>query len=233
MAVKASMGNLFAVAEVDEKYRFFEVMNFICILLYGTACVGIAVTADEFMNCWIGEGYVIARPFSLLIGIETLFMGLKYNLGQVRNVSGVFRQMWFRPVIGIVVNVVASISLVQVIGIYGVVLGTILADILANFLVDPSVIHKYAFEGYRPVSEYYIRNLKYALLLIAVGVVDDLICSHVLTGYGIFSFAFHAMVCGVSVPVVFYLVFRRRHECVYLMNMAKRLTGKRKKGGAA
>ena len=223
MAVKASMGNLFAVADTEEKYRFFEVMNFISALLYGTACVGIAVLANEFILLWIGESYVIPEPFSMLVGIETLFMGLKYNLGQVRNVTGVFRQMWFRPVIGIIVNIVASVGLVQVIGIYGVVMGTILSDIFSNFMVDPSVIHKYAFDNFRPVSEYYIRNAKYGAVLLVTGLADRFICMNLFTGHGIVSFAVHTLICGASVPAVFYLVFGRRHECIYLINIGKRL----------
>lgn len=216
-ATKASMGNLFAVSDMAKRYQFFQVMNFITIVFYGTACIGVAVTADELIDCWIGNDYVIPQPFAVLMGIEILFVGLKNNLGQVRNISGAFRQMWFRPVLGIIVNLGVSIMLVKKLGIYGVIIGTIVADILTNFMVDPSVIHKYSFENYKPVSAYYKKNLVYIAVLIAVGAIDMLLCSVILPGHGWISAIIHIIICGLSVPCVFMLLYWKTPECQYLV----------------
>lgn len=232
-AVKASMGNLFAVGNNEQCYRMFEVMNFLTAILYGTACVGVAVEANELIVCWIGEEYIIPQPFSVLLGIEILFVGLKTNLGQIRNVSGAFRQMWFRPLLGIIINLVVSIISVNFWGIYGVLLGTIVADLTTNFLVDPFIIHKHSFHNYKPVSEYYIRNVKYAVLLLVVGFVDMLICSNFLVGYGWISVIVHCLICGISVLGSFYVVFRKQYECMYMIGlitgMTKKVTARLKK----
>lgn len=220
-ASKASMGNLYAVADVKTRYQFFEVMNFVTIIFYGTACVGVGVVADELIGCWIGKEYVIAQPLSILIGIEILFVGLKNNLGQVRNVSGAFRQMWFRPILGIVINLGVSIAMVQKFSIYGVLIGTITAALTTNFLVDPFVIHKISFNNYKPVLAYYRKNILYIAILFGIGALDMLLCSVVLTGHGWLSVIVHIMICGVSVPGVFFLLFHNRQECIYLMGKIK------------
>ena len=225
-AVRASMGNLFAVETMAKKYKFFQIMNYISILLYGTAGVGIAVCADELINVWVGKSYVIAQPFALLIGIEIVFHGIKVNLGQIRNVSGIFRQMWFRPVIGVIINLGVSVALVQFIGIYGVIIGTITADIIANFLVDPRIIHKYAFEGERKASEYYIKNLIYLAVLAVLGTVCKLICGTLFTGHGWFSVIVHVMLVGIIVPGSIILIFRSTHECKYVMGQIKKIMNK-------
>lgn len=217
-AVKASMGNLFAKSDLDTKYSFFEAMNFITIILYGTACIGVAVVANELIENWIGEVYVIPQPFSILMGIEILFLGLKNNLGQIRNVTGAFRQMWLRPVLGIIINLVVSILMVQSYGIYGVLIGTIVADILTNFLVDPSVIYKYCFEEYRKVSFYYKENLRYIFLLICIGLVDYYICNSFIVGYGWLSVIAHCIICSLSVPLIFITFYWKKPSCQYLVN---------------
>ena len=215
-AIKASMGNLFATGNVQKRYDFFEVMNFLSALLYGTACIGVSVVADELVETWIGNDYMIAKPFSLLMGIEIVFVGLKVNLGQIRNVSGVFRQMWFRPLLGIVINLVVSVLMVRRLGIYGVLIGTIVADFTTCFMVDPSVIYKYSFEGKYSVGSYYIKIAKYAMILIATGVIDSLLCTHILTGKGWLSVFCHAFICGISVPITFSAVFHNSNEFQYL-----------------
>ncbi len=227
-AVKASMGNLFSKESVEKKYAFFEVMNYVTFLLYGTASVGIAVVADELLDVWIGKDYIIAQPFALLVAIELLFAGLKQNLQQIRMVSGAFRQMWVRPILSIIVNLVVSIVSVHFIGIYGVILGTIIADFTTNFMVDPRIIHSFSFGNYKPVSYYYIKNSLFFLLLATIGLLDFYICSHVLVGYGWFSVVFHVLLCVVSVPLGFIVVFRNRNECKYLMNLAKDILSRKR-----
>ena len=222
----ASMGDFYATSKVEEGYAFFEIMNYITIILYGTAAVGIAVTVNEVICCWIGNSYVIPQPFPILMGIEVLFVGLKYNLGQIRNVTGVFRQMWYRPAIGAAINLIVSVILVQKIGIFGVILGTIISDLLTNFLLDPSVIHKYSFKDYKPVSVYYKKNLKYILILFAVGAVDYYLCSVIITQYDWISLIIHIGICAVSVPSVFLLLYRKNPECKYLLKKMNSLLKK-------
>lgn len=223
VSVIASMGNLFATASVDKKYRFFEVMNYLTVVLYGTAAVGVAVCANELIALWCGENYVIQQPFSILIGVELLFFGLMNNLAQVRNVSGVFRQMWFRPVLGTIINLVVSIVLVQFCGIYGVILGTIISVVLSNFLVDPAVIHRYSFEKYKPVSAYYVKNIKYFVILAAVCAGDFLLCKTIFPGHGWFSLIIHVFIVGLSVPAAYVLLFWKSHECQYLRKLSQRI----------
>ncbi|MBR4720598.1 MAG: oligosaccharide flippase family protein [Clostridia bacterium] len=215
-SVKASMGDLFASDEIEKKHSFFEIMNFITILLYGTAAVGIAITSNELIDCWIGDKYVVPQPLPMLIGLELLFTGLKLNLAQIRNVSGVFKQMWYRPVIGSIINVVSSIILVQYWGISGVITGTVLAAIFANFMVDPRVIYKYSFQGVKPVKRYYSKNILFIIILMLICAVDFVICENLVTGYGIISLAIHMLICAVSVPATFVLIFWKTHECVYI-----------------
>lgn len=231
-AVKASMGNLFATSDIEKKYRFFEIMNYLTILLYGTAAVGISVCANELITVWLGKDYAIKQPFAILVGIEILFSGLKNNLGQIRNISGAFRQMWFRPVLGIIINLGVSITLVQICGIYGVIIGTITADLLTNFLVDPSVIHKFSFEGFKPVSAYYVRNIRYIVILASVGALDMFLCNAILPDKGWLSVVLHVLIVGVTVPGIFILLFFKSHECQYLFGLIGRILHKKKRAGA-
>lgn len=220
-AIRASMGNLFATENLETGYLVFETVNFLTILLYGTACIGIGVLANDIIACWIGAQYVIPQPLAALSGIALLFAGLKSNLGQVRNVTGAFRQMWYRPLTGILINVIVSLILVQKIGICGVLIGTILADLLTNFMIDPAIIHRHSFKNIKPVSEYYKKNLAYLALLAIVGMADWMICQLVLPGNGVGSIVTHILICGMSVPMFFFAVYRKSEVCLYLLRRVR------------
>lgn len=228
-AFKHSMGNLFAEEGVQRKYAFFETTNFLTMVLYGTSGCGLAVVSNEMISCWLGADYVIPQPLPILIGIELLFLGIKINLNQTRNISGVFRQMWYRPVIGIVINLAVSVAGALLWGINGVVIGTIMAVIFANFTVDPAVIHKYSFDGYMPASRYYRKNLGYMAILAAASAIAMWMCTHLLVGYGWFSVIVHSLICGIMVPAVFLLVYHRTQECRYLIRKVQLIIDRRGK----
>lgn len=225
-ATKAGMGNLFAVASSEKKYEFFKLMNYISIMLYGTCAIGVAVLADEFIECWIGKEYVIKQPLSIMIGVEIVFVGIKQNLTQIRNVAGLFRQMWFRPLLGVIINVGLSVLLVQYIGIYGVLLGTITADVLTNYMLDPIIIYKFGLDNVRPVSEYYIRNSRYLIELTIIGFVDMMICGFFIIGHGWVSLIVHFIICGTSVPIYMLTAYRKSEEAIYVISLIRRATKK-------
>ena len=224
--IRASVGNLFAVSNIPSKYRFFEVMNFLTIILFGTASVGMAVCANELIEAWIGKEFVVSKYLPLLIGIELLFYGLRNNLGLVRNVSGLFRQMWYRPLIGALCNVVISVILVQYWQISGVIIGTISADIISTFALDPAIIYKHAFNNYRSVWDYYKKHIVYFLVLAAVCGMDYWLNSFIFAGYGWLSVIIHGAIVLVTVPGTMFILFRNTYECKYLMQVAHTLLQK-------
>lgn len=228
-ATKASMGDLFAKSDLQTKYSFFKLMNYITVILYGTAAVGVGIVANELIDVWIGPDYLIKMPFSVLIGVEIIFMGIKQNLNQIRNVSGLFRQMWMRPLVGTVINLGVSVLLVNPFGIFGVIMGTITADIIANFAIDPQIIYKNGFHGEWKVSEYYFRNIRYILELFLIGTADFFICRYVLSGYGWLSVIVHSLICAVSVPACMLIVHRKSEEARYVFGKLKELWEKLKK----
>ena len=223
---KASMGNLFATSSIEKQYTFFELMNFISILLYGTACIGIAICSNELIECWLGLEYVLAQPIPMLIGIEILFAGIQINLGQIRNITGLYKQMWYRPIIGIIINIIVSIALVFPLGIKGVIIGTITSYLFANFLVDPRIIHTYYFKNIKPVSYYYKKNILYLVVIGAIGIANYYLCKITLPSQGWLSVIVHILICGVVTPIALYVIFRNTKEVKYLKTIVKSIIQK-------
>ena len=226
VAIKASAGNLFAVESVEKQYKFFRNMNFFSAVMYGTAGVGVAVCGDELIRVWIGADYLIPDYFAILIGTEILIYGLTNNLGQIRNVSGVFQRMWYRPLLSVLVNLATSVILVQIIGIHGVIIGTVLSFLLTDMLFDPFIIHKFSFDNIMPVSSYYAKNALYLAVLTGMFFFNVWICQIVLPGIGWISVIIHALFIAVDVPLAFLLFFRKTQECRYFVGAARRLSGK-------
>ena len=166
---------------------------------------------------------IIPHFFAVLIGAEIFIHGLTNNLGQVRNVTGIFRQMWYRPILSVLVNLISSIILVHVIGIHGVIIGTLLSSLLTNLLFDPLIIYKYGFDNYKSFKSYYIKNSIYLIVLIAMIFLNIWIFTFIQFGNGWISAIIHVVIVGIDVPLAFLIVFYKTPECRYMVNIARNI----------
>ena len=225
-SVSHSLGNLHTTNDSEHEYQIFEIVNFIAAILGGTAFAGIFVVSDDFIKAWIGENWVIAQPFALLMGLEIYTMSIRKALGKYRSAMGLFQQAKYRPLFGMIINLVVSIILVNVCGIYGVLVGTIVADWTTFMWFDPIIIHKYGFKNKFPVYRYYIKTMKYFFISVIVALIDMFICSHFITDLGWVTVIVHAIICAITIPLVLIISAIRKQEGQYVLQMIKKYKNK-------
>ncbi len=218
-SVSHSLGNLHTCHNNEHEYKVFESVNLITAILGGTAGVGIFVVADEFVRTWVGDEWVFAQPFSLLMGLEVFTLACRIALSKYRTTMGLFQQAKYRPLFGMIINLVVSIALVNAWGICGVLVGTLVADWTTFMWFDPLIIHKYGFENVRPVTHYFVKLLKYIAVIAAVGCIDLLICQYALTGFGWISVVTHAGICALTVPAALIAVSFKTQEGQYVYHL--------------
>lgn len=221
-SVVHSLGNLHVESETKHEYDIYEAANFVTAILGGTAGVGIYVVADELVSTWIGPDWILATPFSLLMGIETFTLAFRKVIGRYRNSMGLFQQAKWRPLAGMLINLIVSIILANTWGICGVLVGTIVADWATYMWFDPLIIHKYGFNGKYHVRRYYYKFLKYFVITCAIGFMNSHICSQLLIGHGWISVISHSVLCAVTVPGILLILHCRTTEGKYLIKVLKR-----------
>ncbi len=144
---------------------------------------------------------------------------------RVINFAGHFRQMKWRTVLESTINIVASIALVYTLGIYGVLLGTIIA-----YLYRTNDIILYANKkilGRNPWHTYslWLGNMAvFGLLWFGSCFVDLTVDSFV-------GFFLEAVPCGIVVVLFYfgYLWLSSRETCTYLLGVGKKIFNRTKR----
>lgn len=214
-----SLGNLNASEGKEKGYPVLESTILITAIIGATAGIGIFVVADELIETWIGNDWVIEQPFSLLMGFEIFTMAFRLCVSKFRTTLGLFQQAKFRPIAGMIINLVVSVILVQSLGIVGVLIGTVTSDWTTTMWIDPLVIHKYGYNNEYRVSVYFFKLFKYLAIACVMGAVNYLVCTHFLTGYGWFSVIVHAVICGITVPAAYVLLNIHSKEGKYVYKL--------------
>ncbi len=226
-AVAHSIGNLHANSDQEHEYQVFKTMELVTAILGGTACVGIFAVADEFIHVWIGADWVIAFPFSFLMGIELFTLAFRSMLTKYRNAMGQFQQAKFRPVLGAIIKVSVSIVLVNIWGIPGVILGTVIADWTTFMVFDPQIIHKFGFKNAGSIKKFYGRTVKYLGIAITLGFLTRYLCRIILPGCGWLSLVVHIALVLIIVPGIYIVLSIKTSEGRFLL---RKVTGKLKIG---
>lgn len=232
---RASLGNMYASGNLEWTRLVFHTVNFITVWLYGVAAIGVAVLANDFIFLWLHNAdFVVTSwttsngtfpaPVALLVGIELFLAGQCYYCDVCRDSMGLFRQMKYRPIASVLVNLVVVIATVPYIGIAGCVLGTVASYTLTNLIFDPIIIFKHALK--QSPWPYFGRNILYKAVIVLSGLFCWWLCS-LIPLRGIPGFIIHGCVCVAVPSLIFAGSFFRTQEFRYLLNTAKDFLHKR------
>ena len=228
-----SLGNLHVTDKTNHEYTIFKTVNLIAVILGATGGIGIFSISNEFIKTWIGEEWMLAQPFSLLMGIEVYNLSKRIFLSRYRSAMGLFQQAKYRPVAGMIINLVVSIALVKHLGICGVLIGTLSADYLTILWYEPLIIYKYGLSGNLKVKEYFQKNIIYGITACLIGITMFLTCKYILPEHGWLSIILHTSICSTVTPLVFITLFSNTEEVKYIKMFLNKILKKVSKNKGA
>lgn len=220
-AIVHSLGNLHTTNNINHEYEVFRAVNLMTVILGATFGTGVCVVADELIDVWIGHDWILAQPFSILMGLEIYTLAIRIFIGKYRNSMGLFQQAKYRPLVGMIINLVVSVLFVKYWGVCGILVGTIVADWTTMMWYDPIIVHKYGYNSSFSVGTYFIRNFKYVTTAIVTAYLCYMICSNVFYGYGYWSVILHSAIVLFIVPTTIIVTNLRTIEGQYVINMIK------------
>ena len=226
-SIAHGIGDLHAVASVQKEYIVFKRIHLITAIIAGTTFVGIATVANDLITAWVGKEWVYEQPVAFLLGLEVYTLAYRQFLSRYRTAMGLFRQAKYRPLFGMIINLLVSIIMVQIWGVCGVLFGTILADWLTYMPFDPYIIHKYGFSKVRLVKKYYLNYTKYFITSVFVYIALNAFFNMNLFSKGWVSIALHILICCVVTPISILLISGKTEERKYvtqeMMRYVKRI----------
>lgn len=167
----STIGQLFVVDKKVSKqyYDFFCAVNFLigCIFFLGYYSV-----IDDLIIFLFGTGMELDKKVSFVITVNYFIQFMRQATLLFRDATGTFYHDRWKPVAEGVINFILSVIFVKVcqmyvneeIAVVGVIIATIITNILICHLVEPYVLYKHAF--HMPVIRHYIRNYGQILLFL-------------------------------------------------------------------
>ncbi len=221
-AVTASIGNSIVMEDVDKNYEDFKTITFFCLIAYGICCSCFLCLLQPFMKIWVGEEHLLAFMMVILFCVYYYTCGLMNLFSLYKDAAGIWHQDRFRPLIEATCNLILNLILVRFIGLYGILLSTIVSMVFVSLPWLYRNLFKFVFN--RSNREYTILMSLVIILEIIVCLADYLICA-CLPDHGMFMFIVKMIVCVVVAVVTHFIVFSRFKRFNKVIDLANRASG--------
>lgn len=212
-ALTASIGNSLIKESKEKNLSDFYDLQYINNWIVGWMCITMLCIYQDFMKLWAGDNLLLTFDIVILFVIYFYSWQIRRTVLTYKNACGMWWADKVKPYASVVTNLILNFSLVQVCGIYGVMLSTIVCYV---FIEAPWETHALFKEYFKQGTEKYWKSqLMYILLIIALMIVTFGTCECIKIN-GILSVLVKGVICAILPNVLWIL-------CTFKSNRFKRV----------
>ena len=214
--IVASFGNLAALESKKTQENVFNISNFACFILSGFITVELIFLFNPFITFWVGKKYLLNEWMVTIIAFNFYFYSQMISLDIIKRATGKYKIDAHISIIQAVVNLVVSIVLGNMIGISGVLLGTLISYLSVAIIFKPYLLYKNIFK--KKADSYYLGQFKYIITLLFV----MLVCYRVIEFINIGNTVLNILTSGIVVAFIYILtviiLYRKNNNLKYIYN---------------
>ena len=221
-ACTAGIGNSIVVESKEKNYQDLKKFTFIITWIAGFCSVCLLCIYQPFMELWVGKDLMLS--LSAVVCFVVYFFVRQYNalFNLYKDASGMWHEDRLRPLTAALTNLALNLILVQFIGIYGILLSTVLAILCVGM---PWLLHNlFTVIFDRKHMWPYLRRLaKYCIVVLFSCVVTYFICSRINIGL-IPTILIRGVMCIIVPNAIYFLVFRKAEEYNQALHLLNNMT---------
>ncbi len=216
-AVLASVGNLNAEGEKGKIRTVFDRLFFLAFWLFGLCAICLMCLMQPFIRWVFGEAFLLDNLTLMMLVLSFYVTGMRSVLYVMRAAAGLYHRDWAKPIAEAIVNLVASIWLMQRFGIAGVFMGTIVSAALVGTWVEAYIVCKDVLEV--KLRSYFVQYGQYALIAAATAFLVYGLVNRMPDG-GFVWLALKGIVTVATVNSIYAAVYLKSEEFVYFRRLA-------------
>jgi len=175
-SITAGLGNSLQTESINKNYNDFNVLSFLnaWIIMFCSTCM--LCLYQPFMEVWV-------RPESMLENSIVFLLVMYFYVYMIRRViltykdaAGLWWEDRYRPYAVMIVNLVLNIILCKFIGLYGIVLSTIIS-MFVSIPWENYIVFKVLFKTAQ--KDYYLQMFKYIFTSILIISITYSLCTFI------------------------------------------------------
>lgn len=227
--ITASLGNLLVEKNVEKSYDIAKKLMFANFWIYSFATIAICEIINPFIKVWIGEKFLFNDLTVIILSLNFYFQGMRKTMQVFAEAAGICYENRYVPIAEAIVNIIASIVLVKIIGLPGVFLGTIISSLVLHCYSFPKYIYKPLFN--QKPSRYILENIRYLVNMVIILIVTTLLINTIKIQNDYGQVLTNIIICTIVPNVLLLIMTKNKEEFKYYFDIIKKIIYKIAKRG--
>ncbi len=219
-SITAGIGNSFVTETIEKNYSDFKVLTFIMSWIICVCCSCFIGLYQAFIKIWVGEKQLLGFGMVLLFCLYFYVREMAMIWATVKDAVGLWHKDRYRALIGAGVNLVLNISLVRMIGLYGILISTIVSVFFVSW---PWLIHnvfKYVFN--KKAKRYIVSIFLYFLTTLGICAVLSYV-NYIIPDEGLLFVGIRLVISLLFPNIIMLFLYRNTEEYFISRQIVKKL----------
>lgn len=219
-AILPSIGNYFVNKNNGEQYSLFLNLSFIHNWIVGWCSVCLTLFFQPFIIIWVGKDMLFSNDEMLWMAVYFYFWQFRILACNFKDAGGMWTEDIAKPFIASIADVVLNIILINMWGIRGALISTIICMLFVFFPFETHVLFKKLFK--RSSLAYIFSQLVWTLEWGGI-IVLMIIISKIVKQFGL-NYCLCMIPLGIFIPnILFYIFNMKKEECFQTILLVKKI----------
>lgn len=215
-SVKDPMRNLMAEGDKNKVKETIDKVNFIYFWISGFCAISLFVLINPFISIIWGDEYLLGYlPIAFTV-INIYLPIMNYTINDAYYYSECYRKDKRTPIIEIVINLIISVVLGRMIGLTGILIGTVACYAFQAVRRAYRFYHKYLSESVMPYVE---RYLEYFFVISLAAIVTFMCSKMKICENDYLDFLIKCFECVLIPNLIFFILYFRTVRFQYVTSM--------------
>lgn len=221
LSTLGSIGNIL-VEDKEKGKRLFIEYNSLVFFIATVIAIPLYFSLDSFINIWYTSKVTTDITISLAFVLFFIYSTIRIPILTYVEAAGLFRETMICPILECIINLTLSLILVNIFGIFGVLISTVIALVFSEYIIKPRIIYKKIFNA--SSKEYYIKNIKFIILITILLAVTTVVKQYVI----IDNLFYWVIISGVVfiinllITTIYFAIFKELKFKNRILEMIKR-----------
>lgn len=224
-ACRAGIGNSIVIESKEKNFNDLKKFLFIICWLSGFCSCCLLCLYQPFMKIWMGEENMLDYKIVACIVIQFFVMEVNQLLNLYKDAAGLWHEDKWRPLATALTNLILNIIMVQFIGLYGIMLSTIISMVVVGMPWLLKNLFSIMFEksNLRVILRAII---KYVIVSVISCLICVTICKYIVLG-NFMTLVIRMIICCIIPNAIYLIVYYKTSEFKEALKLADKITKKK------
>ena len=217
-SIIGSVGNLVSSESNDKSLKIFNNLLFGNFWIVSYSSIMLFIFINPFIKLWIGEDYLLDIYTVLLITINLYMRLMRNTLLSFIDTNGLFNEMKIKNICEAIINLIVSLILVHYfkLGIFGVLLGTFISNLVTNFWYEPFILFRKCFLS--KATFYFVDIIKYLCISTLMSLVLYFLNERIGYCDNFVNLGARILLFSIIINLCYFIIFIKSEKLKYFIN---------------